>query len=189
MRDVLHKIALVLTVVAGTVSASGCMRTTVRDDVLAFSLTDLDGRPVSLSDERFAGKVVLVELWGTWCPPCIVQMPHLIGWQEAYRDRGFEIIAIEFASFISGPKEEYDAGLKGYIEKKGVNYTVVQAGETTDVFDVLPTLENFRGFPTSIFIGRDGIVKHVKSGFHKSETSYYERTIEELLEGPDAPPN
>lgn len=189
MRDVLRKIALVLAVAAGALCLSGCTRTTVRDDVLAFSLMDLDGRPVSLSDERFAGKVVLVELWGTWCPPCIAQMPHLIAWQETYRDRGFEIIAIEFASFISGPKEKYDKGLKGYIEGKGVNYTVVQAGETTDVHEVLPALENFRGFPTSIFIGRDGIVKHVKDGFRESERSYYERTIEELLEAPDAPLN
>ena len=178
-----------MAVICAAACVSGCLRATVQDDVLGFALRDLDGNPVSLSDERFEGKVVLVELWGTWCPPCIAQMPHLIGWQETYRDRGFEIIAIEFASFISGPKEEYDAGLKGYIEKKGVNYTVVQAGETTDVFDVLPTLEYFPGFPTSIFIGRDGIVKHVKSGFLNSDTSYYERTIEEWLAGPDAPPN
>lgn len=161
---------------------SGCMRTTVRDGVLDFALTDIEGKSVSLSDERFAGKVVLVELWGTWCPPCIKQIPNLVNWQERYRDAGFEIVAMEFAWLITGSKEEYEAGLRGYMEENGVNYTVVQAGETTDLLEVLPSLKNFQGFPTSIFVGRDGLVKHVKYGFHESEISYYERTIEELLE-------
>ena len=170
------------SVLLGALFVSGCTRTTVRDGVLEFALTDLEGRSVSLSDERFADKVVLIELWGTWCPPCIEQIPHLAAWEERYRDRGFEIVAIEFAWLISGTKEEYAAGLKGYVEDQGVNYTVVQAGETTDLSDVLPSLQNFQGYPTSIFVGRDGAVKHVKYGFHESEVSYYERTIEKLLD-------
>ena len=172
-------IALVLLV---TLFVSGCTRSTVQDGVLDFALTDLEGNSVSLSDEKFAGKVVLIELWGTWCPPCIDQIPHLVSWQDRYGDDGFEIIALEFAWLISGSKEEYAAGLKGYLEQRGVNYTVVQAGETRDISKVLPALKNFQGFPTSIFVGRDGLVKHVKHGFHESEVSYYEKKIESLLD-------
>lgn len=161
---------------------SGCMQATVQDGVLDFALKDLEGNSVSLSDEKFAGKVVLIELWGTWCPPCIEQIPHLVSWQERYGDDGFEIIAMEFAWMITGSKEEYSAGLRGYMEKNGVNYTVVQAGETRDISKVLPTLKNFQGFPTSIFIGRDGLVEHVKQGFHASEVPYYENKIETLLD-------
>ena len=189
MRTVCLKIVLVLAVVCTVACIPGCLRTTAQDDVLDFALTDLDGHRVSLSDERFEGKVVLVELWGTWCAPCLVQMPHLIRWQETYRDRGFEIVALEFAAFMTSPKKEYEKGLKESLDEKGVNYTVLQAGETTDVHDVLPTLRNFKGFPTSIFVGRDGLVKHVKSGFHESEVSYYEKTIEGLLAGTAAPAN
>ncbi len=189
MRVVCFKLVLVLAAVCTAVGLSGCLRTTVQDDALEFALTDLDGSLVSLSDERFEAKVVLVELWGTWCPPCLVQMPHLIRWQETYRDQGFEIVALEFAAFVTGPKEEYEKGLKESLDEMGVNYTVIQAGDTTDVHDVLPTLRNFDGFPTSIFIGRDGLVKHVKSGFHESEVSFYEKTIEGLLAEIAAPAN
>ena len=183
------KFALVLAVVCIVAGVPGCLRATVQDDLLDFALRDLDGNRVSLSDERFEGKVVLVELWGTWCPPCLVQMPYLIRWQETYRDRGFEIVALEFAAFLTASKKEYEKSLKKSLEAAGVNYTVIQAGETTDVGDVLPQLRNFQGFPTSIFIGRDGLVKHMKSGFHESEVSYYEKTIEGLLEGTAASVN
>jgi len=189
MRAVCLKIARVMAVICAAACVSGCLRATVQDDVLDFALADLDGNRVSLSDERFEGKVVLVELWGTWCPPCLVQMPHLIRWQETYGDRGFEIVALEFAAFQTGPKEEYEKGLRESLDEAGVNYTVIQAGETTDLRDVLPTLQNFQGFPTSIFIGRDGLVKHMKSGFHESEVSYYEKTIEGLLAETGAPAN
>ena len=189
MRAVCLKIARVMAVICAAACVSGCLRATVQDDVLGFALADLDGNRVSLSDERFEGKVVLVELWGTWCPPCLVQMPYLIRWQETYRDRGFEIVALEFAAFLTASKKEYEKSLKKSLEAAGVNYTVIQAGETTDVGDVLPQLRNFQGFPTSIFIGRDGLVKHMKSGFHESEVSYYEKTIEGLLEGTAASVN
>ncbi len=189
MRVVCPKIVLALAMACVAAGIPGCLRTTVQDDVLDFALTDLDGSRVSLSDERFEGKVVLVELWGTWCPPCLVQMPNLIRWQETYRDQGFEIVALEFAALMTSPKKEYEKGLKESLEETGVNYTVIQAGETTDVHDVLPMLRNFKGFPTSIFVGRDGLVKHVKFGFFESEVSYYEKTIEGLLAGPAAPAN
>jgi len=189
MRAVCLKGVLVLAVVCAVACISGCLRATVQDDVLEFALRDLDGNTVSLSDERFEGKVVLVELWGMWCPPCLVQMPHLIRWQETYGDRGFEIVALEFAAFQTGPKDEYEKGLRESLDEAGVNYTVIQAGETTDVDDVLPGLRNFQGFPTSICIGRDGLVKHMKSGFHESEVSYYEKPIEGLLAETAAPAN
>ena len=158
MRATFLKIALVLALVYAVAGLPGCLRATVQDDLLDFTLRDLDGNRVSLSDERFEGKVVLVELWGTWCPPCLLQIPYLIRWQETYRDRGFEIVALEFAAFKASPKKEYEKSLKKSLEAAGVNYTVIQAGETTDVGDVLPQLRNFQGFPTSIFSGRDGLV-------------------------------
>lgn len=172
--------------VLATVGLSGCSRTTVDDDVLRFQLPDLDGNVVSLEDERFAGKVVLVDLWGTWCPPCIEQLPHLIAWQKEYRDEGFEIVAIDFATFIPGTEEEYREAMKEYASEKGINYTVLLGGETGEVEKVLPMLKGFKGFPTVLFIGRDGKVRGAKWGFLESETGYYGDTIEGLLrEGSD----
>lgn len=177
-----HPILSIATLCAATIALSACMRTSVRDDVLDFDLTDLDGNRVSLSDDRFEGKVVLVELGGMWCPPCLDLIPHLISWQDTYRDRGFEIVSLDFAAYGSESMEKYSEGMRGYLEERGVNYTVIQAGVTTDLDDVLPALDNFVGFPTSIFIGRDGSVEHVKYGFREAEVPYYKKTIEEMLD-------
>jgi len=57
------------------------------------ALTNLDGEPVALSD--FQGRVVLVNNWATWCPPCKAEMPTLQAYFEDYQDQGFEIVAIE----------------------------------------------------------------------------------------------
>lgn len=57
------------------------------------ALTNLDGQPVALSD--FQGRVVLVNNWATWCPPCKAEMPTLQAYFEDYQDQGFEIVAIE----------------------------------------------------------------------------------------------
>jgi peroxiredoxin len=62
----------------------------------AFTFPDVDGKPVSLSDERFRGKVVLVTLGGTWCPNCHDEAQFLLPFYREHRDQGFEIIALMF---------------------------------------------------------------------------------------------
>ena len=186
MKSTLYKIGFAIVPVIIALCTGGCMRPSVPDGVLGFDLTDLYGNPVSLSREPFKGKVVLVEIWGTWCPPCIEQIPYLTHWHSVYRDRGFEIVALEFAAFKPEPAGAYEQSLREYLEERGVDYTVVQAGLTKDVSTVLPELQNFRGFPTSIFVGRDGLVKLVKSGFMESEQPYYAKTIEGLLDASPA---
>lgn len=169
--------------------AAGCARPYVKEQSFAFEAEDIYGNRVALTHERFAGKVVLIDIWGAWCPPCLEQIPHLIEWQERYGGKGFAIIGVEFASYAGESPEEYVEGLRGWIEEKGINYTIVHGGTVRDVNEVFPDLRNFQGFPTSIFIGRDGRVREVKSGFFESEERWYERTIERLLaESPSAEP-
>ena len=184
MRNRALKSLLMTGLATILLATGGCFKPTVPDGVLDFELTDLYGNPVSLSEERFAGKAVLVEVWGMWCPPCLDQMPYLKHWHDAYRARGFEIIALEFAAFDPQETDDYATNLRAYLEEREIPYTVVQAGTTSDVAKILPELKNFRGFPTSIFVGRDGIVKHVSYGFTESQRGYYEKTIESLLNEP-----
>ena len=61
-----------------------------------FEFPDLDGNPVTSDDERFKGKVVLVDIWGTWCPPCRREAPSLAKLDERFRERGLEIVGIAF---------------------------------------------------------------------------------------------
>lgn len=164
-----------------SVLAAGCMKTTVQDDRLAFGLPDLDGNLVSFPDERFKGKVVLVDLWGAWCPPCRSQIPILVELQEKYKDQGLVVIGIDFEMLVPDDEAEQRAGVKAFAEGMGINYLVLVGGATWDVETVLPAIRGFGGFPTSIFIGRDGLVKEVKVGFIEGQASWYDKTIAKLL--------
>ena len=68
----------------------------VQGGTLEFQLPDLSGVLVRSADPQFAGKVVLVDLWATWCPPCITEIPTLVDLQEKYGDRGLVIVGIAF---------------------------------------------------------------------------------------------
>lgn len=154
---------------------------TVDDDRLVFDLVDIHGQSVSLDAEKFAGKVLLVDIWGLWCPPCIQQIPYLIELQDRFGRHGFEVIGVEFASYLGDDRDEYTAALREWAKTKGVNYTIVQGGETTDVGNVFPSLRDFGGFPTSLLIDRSGRVRLVSEGFAPSEMQRFEGIIKTLL--------
>ena len=170
----------VLPALIAILALPGC-GTYVEDDRLAFKLTDLDNNPVTLDDEVFRGKVVLVDIWGTWCPPCIEQLPHLIALYDTYHDRGLEIVSIDFDAYLLGTEEKRQAAMKAFVTESGINYRVLLGGDTTDVERVFPTLRRFKGFPTSIFIGRDGRVRHVEVGFIGGTAANHEKIVKELL--------
>jgi thiol-disulfide isomerase/thioredoxin len=151
---------------------------------LTFSGVDLEGRPVSLADPRFAGKVVFVDIWGAWCSPCLASIPMFSDLQRRYGPQGFEVIGVEFASSYSGTREEYIEGLRAWVKERGVNYTIVHGGETREVDAFFPNLKSFQSFPTTILIGRDGRVRAVERGYYAGMASQYETMIGELLREP-----
>ena len=154
--------------------------TSVKDNQLSFSLPDLAGDVVSLSDDRFKGKVVVVDIWGTWCPPCRVEIPHLVRFHEKYSDQGLEIVGI---AFEKAPPDKRVRELKRFVKDNDIEYTVLLGGSTGgNVEKEMPALENFHGYPTTIFIGRDGKVKKVDVGFGDSKAPSMEKLIVRLLD-------
>ena len=153
----------------------------VEGDRLEFRFPDLEGNEVSLSDDRFAGKVVLVDLWGTWCPPCVSEIPTLVEIQERYRDRGLIIVAIAFEG--DDDAESRRDYLGGFVEDNGINYLVLDAGPPRDFDAVLPELKNVRGLPIEIFIDRSGAVVETRNsyGYKKSWVKKLTRDLEALL--------
>lgn len=167
----------------------GCGGVYVEGDRLTFALNDLDNNPVTLDDEVYRGKVVMVDIWGTWCPPCIEQLPHLIALYDTYHDQGLEIVGIEFDAYLLGTEEKRQAAMKEFVKKSGINYRVLLGGDTTDVSQVFPTLQGFKGFPTTIFIGRDGRIRHIDAGFLSGTAARHEKIVKELLAEPAIPTN
>jgi len=128
----------------------------------AFSFPDISGRTVSSTDARFLGKVLLVVVTGSWCPNCHDEAPFLAQLYDKYRDRGLEVVALDFEE----PEQITDLNrLRWFVEHYGIHYPVLVGGDPNDVNAKIPQLVNLNSWPTTVFIGRDGLVKAVHAGF------------------------
>lgn len=171
---------LIAVTTAASTSAKG-KGPIVEGGTLEFQLRGLSGAPVSSADPQFAGKVVLVALWGTWCPPCITEIPTFIELQEKYRDHGLVIVGIAFES--EEQADERRAKLQKFVERQGINYLILDGGQPENFETALPSVQNIRGLPVEILIDRSGGVVASRNGygFKKKWASRLTREIEELL--------
>jgi thiol-disulfide isomerase/thioredoxin len=154
-----------------------------------FAFPDLDGRLVTERDPRFEGKVVVVDVFGTWCPTCHDAAPELVRLYRRYRDRGLEIVGLAYE--VSGDTAVDRRQVKRYREKFEIPFTLLLAGvnDTEAAGATLPQLKGFTAFPTTIFLGRDGKVRRIHAGFygpatgaqHLKQVRDWEREVEGLL--------
>lgn len=156
----------------------------------AFSLPDTSGAMVSLADERYRGKVVLVDVMGTWCPNCHDSAPLLQDLYRRYRSRGLEVVmlAYEYTPDVARNARQIEIFRKKY----GIEFPILMAGTTAEgqIARTLPQLEGFGAYPTTIFIGRDGRVSRIHAGFsgpatgerHTQVKREFEELVKELLE-------
>ncbi|HEY7180419.1 MAG TPA: TlpA disulfide reductase family protein [Blastocatellia bacterium] len=133
-----------------------------------FSFPDPDGKTVSSTDERFKNKAVIVTITGSWCPNCYDEAPVLQEFYDRYRDRGLEVVALSFE--YTGDAARDTRQVKAFAKHLGVKYPTLYAGGLDDAEKKLSQLVNFGAYPTSIYIGRDGLVKYIHAGFEGKAT-------------------
>lgn len=144
----------------------------------AFELPDLDGKPVKLDDIR--GKVTIVDVWGTWCPPCRVELPHFVKMYEKYRERGLEIVGLTYEQVTE--KDEAVKKVREFIEKEiAIPYRLVIGDEET-----MSRMQPFEGFPTTLFLDGSGQVRAKLVGAQAPRD--LEAFVLALLEDPPAAP-
>jgi len=156
---------------------------------LGFSFPNMEGRPVSLQDEHYKGKVVIVTILGSWCPNCLDENAFLAEWYNKNQDRGVEIIGLGFER-----KPDFESGKKslGALKTRlDIPYEILFAGKsgTDNVSLALPELVGFAAFPTTIFIDKKGNVRKIHSGFngpatgkfHEEFKAEFNALIDELL--------
>ena len=146
-----------------------------------FAFPDLEGRLVTQDDPRFQGKVVLVDVFGTWCPTCHDAAPVLARLYRKYRSRGLEIVGVAFE--VTGDSAVDGRQLRRYREKFGLEFPILLAGinDTEAAAASLPQLKGFTAFPTTVFLGRDGKVRRIHAGFYGPATGrQHERLVEEM---------
>ena len=131
----------------------------------SFRLTDLDGRVVTNFDRRFKGKVVLVDVFGTWCPPCRKLAPFLKTLHEKYGEQGLEIVSIAFEKGTD--KSDHLKKIKEFHREFGSDYTVLYGGSIADARDVLPLSVARIGFSTVILMDDKGTARYVRRWLFK----------------------
>ncbi|HVW73657.1 MAG TPA: TlpA disulfide reductase family protein [Rhizomicrobium sp.] len=138
--------------------------TVARDpnEIFTFKYRDVNGKLVSNDDPQFKNKVVLAIVTGTWCPNCHDEAQYLVQLDQQYRDKGLAIVALDFEE----PEQQGTlARERAFIKKYGVKYTYLQAGAPAEMWEKVPQLNHLDTWPATVFIGRDGKVKAVHSGF------------------------
>ncbi|MFN5761572.1 MAG: TlpA disulfide reductase family protein [Sphingobacteriales bacterium] len=175
-----------------TVETSGAMMYLKEgEDRIFFRYPDLDSTIVSIRDDRFKGKVVVVQLMGSWCPNCMDETAFLSTWYKQNKQRGVEVVALAYE--YSADFHKAAQTLKKFQQRHQVEYPMLNTGVTSSdpqrTEKTLPQFTPIKVFPTTIFIGKDGRVKKVHAGFSGPGTgSHYEEfkkefnlTIDQLL--------
>ncbi len=132
---------------------------------LNFVLRDVDGRQVKLSD--YKGKVVILDFWDTWCPPCEKEIPGFINLYSQYKDKGFQMVGIALA-------RKGVAAVKDYINEKEVNYPVLIATN-----ELLRAYGCCRGIPTTYVLNKKGEIYRTYVGYR--DESIFKKDIRNLL--------
>ena len=152
-----------------------------------------DGDTVSSTDERFKGKVLIIDIMGTWCHNCLDEAPLLEQLYHEFHDQGLEIVGLSFE--ISDNLDVGKKNLHLYRERHRLTYPLLFAGSLDEAnvqSSIRSQLKDFFAYPTTIFAGRDGRVHKVHWGFkgpgtgepYQHEVEVFYQTVKDLLSQP-----
>ncbi|HEX6135059.1 MAG TPA: TlpA disulfide reductase family protein [Longimicrobiales bacterium] len=144
-------------------------------DYRAFSL---DGDTVSLSS--FAGQVVLLNVWATWCRPCVIEMPALQRLHEELADDGLHVVAVsvDAPAGVVGAFGEPGGDVRAFVERLGLTFTVLH-----DPSAGIETRYQVNGLPTTFVIDRDGRIRRKVLGAREWDQPALANEIRQLVEG------
>jgi thiol-disulfide isomerase/thioredoxin len=142
----------------------------VPSGIIQADIKDLDGNTFKLEDKK--GKVVLVDLWATWCGPCREAMPDLIELQDKYRDKNFEVLGLN-------TDDETPEAVRAFAQTKKLNYPLGYAdGKLMSEFIRVTRLQ---GIPQSILINRDGRMVGIFPGGGSKVMAQIKETVDQTV--------
>jgi thiol-disulfide isomerase/thioredoxin len=140
-----------------------------------FDLEDVNGQRLSKKD--FAGKVLIVDIWGTWCPPCRMEIPHFVALNKQYGGQGLQVVGLNQEQISD--KDAAANVVRQFCKAEGVDYPCALITQR-----VKRQITDFEGFPTTLFLDRTGNVRLKAVGLH--DLSFLRAVVETLLKEKDA---
>lgn len=142
----------------------------VNSKSLFFKVKDVNGKEVDINEKYYQNKVTVLQVFGSWCPNCIDETNFINKWRKEKPKSNVQFLGI---SFERSPNKKHAIKMvKKAIKKLNIDYDFYIGGYTSDnkVTDVLTNLENFKAFPTTIFIDKKGNVRKIHTGFNGPAT-------------------
>ena len=135
-----------------------------------FTLNDLEGQPVTLSS--YAGKVVILDFWATWCAPCRYEVPHLVELQERFGARGLQVLGVTL------DRVQTAGDVDPFSRRYSMNYPILWAETSVlEMYDVL-------SIPVTLLITRDGKIYRRFTGFGGNTADKMTSSLQQLLSLP-----
>lgn len=159
---------------------------------LTFRFRDMNGKYVSINDDTYKNKVVVIQILGSWCPNCLDETQFFVENYQYYHDKGVEFIGIAYErtdNFKASQK-----ALEPFVKRLRIPYPIlitdVALSDPLRTEKTLPQIENINAFPTTIFVGKDGNISKVHSGFDGPATGVhydmykkqFNETIDKMLQ-------
>lgn len=137
---------------------------------LSFSFPDTTGNKISFPDKKYQGKVVVIQIMGTWCPNCLDESNYLTEYYSKNKSRGVEMIALDYERMDDFSKAK--TGIARLQKRLNIPYPIIFAGATSveNKKKSLPMLNHIMAFPTTIFIDKKGTVRKIHTGFNGPAT-------------------
>ena len=162
MRSLLLAACSLLLAACSLLLAATCLHA---DPAPAWDLKSLDGKSVKLSD--FKGKVVILDFWATWCPPCRAEIPNFVDLQKQYGKKGLQVVGV---SLDQGPVD----GVVSFAKAQNINYPIVMGDD-----DVAQKYGGVQAIPTTFIIDPKGNIVQKHVGF--TDKDEFEAEIKKLL--------
>jgi thiol-disulfide isomerase/thioredoxin len=142
-------------------------------DKLNFTFPNEKGDNISLSDDAFKGKVVVIQILGSWCPNCMDESNFLAPYYKKNKSKGLEIIGLAYEKTLD--KEFFKTKMNLLRTRFGIEYPLLQAGvnSSDSASESLPMLNKIIGFPTTIIIDKQGKIRETHAGFSGPGTGKY----------------
>lgn len=143
---------------------------TVKKEPLEFSYMNLEGKKVSLADERYKDKVVIVQIMGSWCPNCMDETAYLAQIYNKYKDKGVEIIALAYEKTPDFEKAKANVGRLKSKYSAQYEFLITGLSGAANASKSLPWLSSVSAFPTTLYLNKKHEIAKVYTGYNGPAT-------------------